>query len=247
LIAEALQFLFGQAQQAAEVKSTLLVPDARQRQYVTNRGDRYTVDVPTPPRCHHVRSVRSLITAVKMWGAGGVVFLDRNKVVLVCDDETRWDQVYLDLPFHPLFQMIGKLGQPLEHRSFARLLRQDLNGHVDPSFVSQIRSVVATQSAAAESAVQLGREKGMRQFEASLSEELPDVVTVQVPVYDVVDLMDLAPVSLGFDVSLPPAPLTFALRPLPGSCEAAAQMIGSVLADRLGDLLDDTPLLLGSP
>jgi hypothetical protein len=250
MIAEALKVLIELGQQAADVKAIPLGPaDPRRSRFFSSRGQTFEIDNSPPARCHVVETLDAFARAVERWApSGAMVFHNRDKIELVIDDATRWDRVTLPLVPHPLWTLVQKLGPPLGHKEFAKMLRQDLaDCQIDPAFVLQIRKVTASYGGSATSETRLGADKGMRQYDSSLSEELPDIISAAVPVYTVPDLPSAPRVFFGFDVAVPPAPLTFSLRLLPGQVDAAYLAVQAELASRLADVLpEDATILWGA-
>nr|MBA3890155.1 hypothetical protein [Gemmatimonadaceae bacterium] len=167
----------------------------------------------------------------------------------------RW-QHEMRLPRHPAFARLQRLTntEVVNQRSLIRLLRADLNGHVDDRVVEQFRTLNLKVEGGGQAVIAKGREGVDRRIQqevtAAHGAEIPDEIVVTVPVYDLDEARgDLHEVTLLVDVrpgddSQAVFELTAVLNTLKSAESVALDRLVTALR---GGLPDGVPVYYGSP
>lgn len=120
-------------------------------------------------------------------------------------DRLVWEHEML-LPLHPVFAHLQGMLQTrsLDQRNLIRLLRAQLNGHVDDAIIERFRTLRLSTDGSGESVVSQGRaavdKRIQRQVQDERGETIPDEITVSVPVYDLDEVRgDMKPVTVLVD------------------------------------------------
>lgn len=243
MIREALQWLA--ELKAAAIEPTKLLDRADRVILWTHDGQIYDHELPAPPRNHTVHTIDAFARACLRWKRGdkSVIFHDENMAVFVAEDDDRRARVLLPLPFSELFARVLELrqGQPLEQREFLRLLRHDLIGACPVGLATAIQKIEVVTTAGQRSEINPGRERGTREFAADLqaSGEIPEVVTLSVPVYSMPGLDSLTPIRCSLEYTLPPRTVQFVLRPLPDETMRAVDSAQACLHTLLESLVSE--------
>lgn len=124
------------------------------------------------------------------------VYYDREGITAVVDfGDRRWKR-NLPLPTHPVFRRLVQLTrtEAFTQKQLIRFFRAELNGHVDETIIEQFRTLKLTASSDGHSVVAKGREGVDRSIQkevlAATGAEVPDEISVDVPVYDLDELRD---------------------------------------------------------
>lgn len=254
MIAEALQALTALvAKSLAPVK--LPTADPGTDRYVIHGGF-VEVPVPTPPRAHEAGNLADLIALANRFAAGGdapAVFYDESAVRLVVDDGGRRHSVVtMPLRTSDAFAVLKRVAHDkakFEHKDFVRFLRIDLAGCLDPVvLLNPVRKVRFENGVTVKSDVQRQRESLGREINSRVDAdvELPETVTLMVPVYKTLGEGERWPVRCSVEVD--PAQGYFRLLPLPDELEAAGYSALGSVADRLAEHLDKSvPAYHGKP
>ncbi len=101
----------------------------------------------------------------------------------------------LNLPLHPVFKLLENLTYTKSYtqRDLIRFLRAELNANVDESVIEQFRHLNLNSSGEGSSVVDKGRagvSRSVMQTIKSRESDIPDQITVKVPVYDVHEMLD---------------------------------------------------------
>lgn len=200
------------------------VGDPRARHYLVGK-EHVKVHRPTPVRKHTVQTLEGIFEACDRWGGEGVLWHNRQNVVLVIDDDDRRDIVVMPLVVSEVFTLINKLGdQAMDQATFVRLLKNQLNGYVPDSLRPVISKIEIASSAGQKNEINPGRERGSREFAVDVvGGEMPEFIPATVPVYSNAGLRNNVPIRLSLDVTLPPQQVTFRVAPLPDQIEMAWQ------------------------
>lgn len=253
MLKEFLESLSKMAVQAA-APTKLDYGDPRQV-LLTKNGTTTEVILPAPLRAHTVTHIDDFITAVNRWGvveqkAKGVVFHSEEQVVLVVNDDDRRDVVRMDLVESDTFTFLRGLNErgSADHKTFVRILRTILFGKVPDGLLPVVRKLEAATATKVQSEIQVGRERGTREFAAELigTSELPEQIQVATSIYSNAGLRVAHPVRCTLDVELPS--LMFRLQPLPDELEYAIEAAQQFIHEKLlGGVEDGIDVFHGSP
>lgn len=137
------------------------------------------------------------------------IYYSRSGVYAYSQDhkDRRWER-NLPLYWHPVFSVLSSLTETraLSQRALIRFLRAELNGHVADEIVEQFRELKLAASVDGTSVVAKGREGVDRSIQREVRQaagaDIPDSITVHVPVYDLDELREhTEPVELLVDVA----------------------------------------------
>jgi hypothetical protein len=263
MIREALEYVARLAQSSA-VPAKLDIPDPRAARFYAGDGKQVAIELPAPPRKHIVGQLDDLIRlAARFAGTEEesaedadcrpVVWYDESQVVLVIDDEGhRCETATLPLRASDLFAVVCRMARdktPLDWKGFIRFLRIDLAGALPPSVLLEIvRKVKFESGAVVKAETTRSRESLGREIHAAVSAEgdIPDMVTLSVPVYKTLGERDEYPVRCTVDVD--PMAGTLRLVPFPDEVENAQLLAVGSIARRLTDQLPGSvPAYFGRP
>jgi hypothetical protein len=257
VIAEALKYLVETATKAAAPQK--LDSDPRTMRYALG-GEEFEFDLPPAPRGHSVATLDDVIALAKRFESDGsegthepAVWYDERAVVLVIDDNAhRLETATLSLAASDVFARVVRLWECREwhdHRAFIRLLRIDLARTLDPvELLERVRRVRFENGSAMTGEVQRNRESLGHEITRRVETggEIPEEVTLMVPVYKTPGETD--PLPLRCAVEVDPARGAFQLLPLPDEIERVRHLAVARIADRLGDGLPESiPAYFGRP
>lgn len=238
MLKELFEAISGQAVKASG-NATQEVPcnDPTIRMFVRGNGEVVSVDLHGVPHRIVAGSLDDFVRlCLELKAVAVFVYPDDSGVTV--HGELDWrneESVVLPMRWHPLFRLLHQGEMKFDQRGIVRWLAQDMAGCVDPGLVRMLREV--TQSATGSNQVSgVGRERGTREFTVEAAGELPETLTVIVPALLDFDLT--VEVRMGLDVTLPPHPLAFAVRALPGQFEAAEYHAKKVLVEYTRGALD---------
>lgn len=174
--------------------------------YLRNEDGSYTaMDSRRQPLEGTVRSTAALadLVALDLDDGAATVFYDREAIVAVFEGTgARWRHT-LPLPHHPAFVRVTSLArtETFNQRDLIRFLRAELNGHVSDHVVEHFRTLKLRTDGEGNSVLAKGREAVDRRIQqhvtAAAGQEIPDEITVTVPVYDLDETRaDLHPVTI---------------------------------------------------
>lgn len=257
MIAEALKFLTDLSTRAtAPVK--LEIPDPRTAYYAFN-GEGIEIPIPDPPREHAPRQLEDIIRLAERFADEGdhspAVWYDEGEVWLVIDDQAhRCETASLTLIESDVFKTVrslagGTKAPSFDHKSFVRLLRIDLAGALPPAaLLDVVRRVKFDNGTVATSQVVRSRESIGREITSTVSaeSEIPDTVTLSVPVYKTRGETDCYPLRCTVEVD--PMEGRFRLIPFPDEIERVQGLAVASIADRLAvGLPASVPAYYGTP
>lgn len=251
MLKEALQYLASLAQESAR-PTKLDINDPAAVHYVTGAGVAMEIEVPVPPRRHEVCQLADLIALAARFD-GSVVWYDEGAVIAVFDDsEHRAERATLALVESDLFaavRLLAKNKPAYDHKSFVRLLKITLAGTLAPSaLLDVVRRVKFDNGTVTHSESRKSRESLGREITATVSAEgeIPDAVTLQVPVYKT--LGETQPYPVRCTVEVDPLEGTFRLLPFADEIERVQQLAIGSIAERLHEQLPDgIPAYYGRP
>lgn len=206
-----------------------------------------------------VRSTASLadLITLDVDEAETTVFYDRDQIVAVHEGSAmRWRHT-LPLPLHPAYARASALQrtETFNQRDLIRLLRAEMNGHVSDHVVEQFRTLKLRADTEGNSVLAKGREAVDRRIQqhvtAAAGQEIPDEITVTVPVYDLDETRaELHPVTIlveprAGDDGAVTFELTAVLNTLRTAQRDALDALVEVLEAQLPDRVSAT--LYGSP
>ena len=234
--------------------------DVRELRYVAN-GLQVVIPTTATPRSHaagdlsEIVSLANRFVPVKESDNYPVVWYDREKVVLVIDDDGhRLETATLTLQTSDVFATLRKLAAsrtPMEQKQFMRLLRIDLAGTLDPGvLLNKVRKVDFTAISTVKASSSANRQESLGR--TLLSEvksdggDIPEQVTLSVPVYKTHGEREAYPCRCSVEVD--PGEGTFVLRPLPDEIERVEQFAVASIAGRLrAGLSEGVPFYHGKP
>lgn len=263
MLLEALKYLADLGQKAS-APHRVDVKDPRRAHFVVG-GQVLDLDLPAPPRDHHAGSLSEVVALANRFAgspsARPVVWYDAAAVVLVIDDATgegldghRVEKATLRLEPSDVFSRLVALRERpreawFDQKAFIRLLRIELAGALPPvALLNTVRKVrfengVTTTSEKRSQRESLGREITSQ---VSADAELPEEVTLNVPVYKTPGESERYPLRCTVEVE--PGDGTFRLLPLPDEVERVRFMAIDSVGDRLAHGLTETvPHYFGKP
>ena len=262
MITEALEFLADlvrSGEQAAEV------PTESPRVKIFRKGlTTADVELPKPRRKHAAGTLAEVVRLATRFenersgdtldGARVVAWYGLDAVTLVLDDEGhRVDTVKLTLspsgPFAKLVE-IAAVKAKFDQKAFARLLRIDFADCLDPVVLLNRVKRVQFDTVGTRTGVVTRQQESLGTSITSKVEaeggDLPEVVTLAVPVWANPDLHDRYPCRCSVEVD--PAEGTFRLLPLPDELDRVRQLALDDLGRRLTEGLPAAvPAYQGTP
>lgn len=227
--------------------------------YAVN-GDLCRLDLLPSPRKHTVGQITDLIELANRFGSmedptpRPVVWYDESAVVLVIDDDGhRLETVTFPLVTSDVFDRLRAIArgkEKFEQKAFVRLLRIDLAGTLDPvMLLEKVRRVKFENGVQTVGSVAKQRESFGRSITSEVSTDggdLPDEVTLSVPVYKTMGQREAYPLRCSVEVD--PGEGTFRLLPLPDELERVGHVAVSSIARDLSEGLDSSvPAYYGKP
>lgn len=222
--------------------------DGRSATYV-QEGQTFTIARRAANREHTVASLDDLIRFAKTRDiTTPTVWYCHNCVVLLCDDSDRRDRVTLPLPWSKQFSSLLDMeaGEHcFEQRRFVRLLYRDLG--VDAATVAKFRRLDFKVIQAAEGEFQHGSERLGKSVNAEIkgTAEIPEAITICVPVYDVTGERATRCIMCGVDLDAQRAQILFS--PLPGEMSRAVEESQESIRQRLTAELSEDCIFNGRP
>lgn len=253
MIKEAIDLLVGYGRQS---KFPLQVnkDDPRAEHFMLEGGEPADFDKPIPPRNHCLSSLEDLI-AMALADEGGslAVFHDEEKVTLILDyDGHRVERAEFDLESADSWLTVTnrlKSGPWLDAKNLIRLLRTDLYGCLpDRELADIVRKVKIEAGQITTGETQRSRESIGREITSKVSTpiEIPERVTLMVPVYSSLGETDRYPLGCSVEVD-PCRAEPFQLKPLPDEIERVQQLAVQSIGKRLKAGLPETcPCFYGS-
>lgn len=178
---------------------------------------------------------------------------DRITAELTAGEITRWRHT-LRLPLHPAFQALDDLTKTVAftQKSLIRFLRATLNGHVADHVVEEFRALKLTTDGETNSVMAKGREAVDKRIQqkvtATAGTEIPDEITVTVPVYDLDECRAAVyPITLLVEATTEDGGVVFEVTTVLNSLREAQRAALDELADALNLHLDghDVPVYYG--
>ena len=253
--------LAGLAEQITDLARASAAPatiDNRDRRevVVTIDGEIKRVAVPPPVRDHEAGTLADLAAFVLYQVAGGagpaVVWHNPTTIVGILDDGDRLDRVTFLLAPSRQFLKLAELERKaplLEVAELVRLLRFTFG--VSPDVLGRFRRLDWDRTDRQTDRTEHGRESLGRDITARVEgvEEIPEELTVSVPLYDNAGERDPYEIRLGVD--LDPVNRGVRLVPMPGELQRVSDTHQAAIAGRLAALsLDgagDFAVFFGAP
>jgi hypothetical protein len=262
MISEALAFIAGLATKAEH--PVKLESSPRTLRYAIG-GTISEHDKAPEPRRHVVDTLEQIISLANRFrdeaAAEGddtdlspVVWYDAEQVVLVIDDAGhRLETARLTLATSDVFYRLNSLDedrQTFNHKQFMRLLRVDLAGTLAPSvLLEKLKNLRIENGQVASSRIGRADESMGRTINAKVASEageIPEVVTLGVPVYSTPGETERLGISCAVEID--PGMGTFELIPLPDEIERVRQIAVESIGERLkAGLHDGIPCYQGKP
>lgn len=251
---KALEYLNGLALKAAAPQTLAETPRDRR---VLVGGEVVLVPRDVPPRDHAVGCLDDLVALANRFHDGGkdtpAVWYDEERVVLVIDDGGhRCERATLALETSDAFAVLARLRRErpwYDPKPFHRLLRVELAGAAGLERLAEAAGRLRFengQTVTAENA--RGKESLGRSITSQVTgeKELPEEVTVGVPVYKTHGERDLYPVRCAVEPDALAGKIQ--LIPFPDEIERVRQLAVASVAARLRQNLNETvPAYYGRP
>lgn len=216
------------------------------------RGDAEPVEIALepPPEAHKLFTLASFLEAVQNSGYEDcLIFVNSTQIICVSGPDERKHSISFGLPIAPQFATVKGLRreQPFPQRELHELLRHDLRGFEPEGLKQVVKQIKARSSQSATSEITQGRERGTMEFQSEVTAEIsiPETVAFHVPVFRGEGIDFRRSIECSLDVTLPPAPVSFRIEPLPGEVD---RVVAEVLQEILGAItgeVGDTPVLIG--
>lgn len=219
------------------------IPGDPRRKLVTFGSDKELLALPAPVRKHTVESLEDLVRLVKTCGSQvqAVIWHSADAVVAILDDADRHDRITMDL--HESEQMLALSSNMLfDQARLIRFLRVTLSGTGAERFVPVFRRLDFHRSNSAASSVKHGDESLGRSIEAKVqgTEEIPEELTLAVPVYANMGLRKAEPIRLAVEIDV--SNERFALTPLADQMQMARQNAQLFVREKLNALVEQEDL-----
>lgn len=228
--------------QLAQVATVLDIQGDGRTQYVQIGGDIKEIIVPPTPRHHVVQSLDDLIRYCEnAKSETKVIWHGATQVVLVLDDTDRRDVVVFPLMISERFHTLCHLGQNkpfLKQPQFVRLLRIDLDLD-NTKVVSQFRGLDWSQAGGATGEVVHGQDRMGKTIMAKVEgvDQLPDELTVELPVYKNCGERDLYRVRCAIEIDTQNTSL--GLFPVADEIERITDLAQASIHTRLESLVNE--------
>jgi hypothetical protein len=268
VLQEALDFVFDKAETYAareekDVHPRLVseVPSDGRTVTIEYEGKLTEHRVPPPLRKHKVESVEDLVEAAKVWGtqsdgpehgAGTVIWIDGNQVVLVPDDSDRRESITLPLTKSAVFlklEALGKGNGVMDQATLVRLLRRELRKANEQSVIlAAVRRIKWRSSDSGHASISHGNESLGRTIESEVSgaSDIPETLTVPTNVFKNPGEEDVQ-FTVGLDLEIDTGNQRFLLSPMPDEIELAIAFALRSIRDRITKELPDVAVFFGTP
>lgn len=252
ILKEALEFVFSKAATQAETTrpKILDLPGDGRTVVVESRGVLTDRAVPPPLRNHIVRSVADITAASQRWNDSPVLWIDKDKLVLVTNDADRREFVTLPLEETRLYQTLcGLEGKELDQQDLIHLLRFDLRDATGlETMLAAVRNLRFRSGESGQSNLQHGNESLGMSVEAEVTGagDLPETLLIGTPVFsNPGESVFSAEIELGLEINS--RRRLFYLSPMPGSLEDAMHNAVENIRERVLEEIADLPIFYGSP
>lgn len=254
MIKEALEYIakLGYDQQKP---GRLDIPDPRASRYLIGK-EVLSVASPEPPRGHSVQSLDDFLSMVadntaEQSAPEATVFVDESCVVCVLDNDSfRVERFRFPLTWSDVWKTVKSMAQWKDQKAFIRLLKIDLAGALpENALLNTIRKVKFENGVVTQSEIKKNRESLGKEITSKVETPLdvPDYVTLTVPVYKSLGERDTYPISCSVEID-PVRQDAFRLAPLPDEIERVQYLaVGSILDRLRAALPEGVPCYYGSP
>lgn len=190
----------------------------------------------------------AVASEAKVYYAPGVITAEMTN-----GSDMRWRHT-LSLPLHPAFEALQYLTRTntFTQKELIRFLRATLNGHVADHVVEKFRALKLSTDGETNSVMAKGREAVDKRIQqkvtAAAGAEVPDEVTVTVPVYDLDECRAAVyPITLLVEATTEDGSVVFEVTTVLNSLREAQRAALDELADSLRHALqtDDVPVYYG--
>lgn len=230
---------YGEAKQAASDKAkqpqhVAFLSDARQNTFVVD-GAIESRPIAIGTRSHNVATVDDLITAVGKWDANPVVWIGRDSIVLVIDDDERRDRVTLALERSQVFTAATSLKSPFSQVDMIRLLRTTFRNAINcRDVLANIRNLKFRNLSEGSVSIQHGNESLGRQInnEVSGADKVPESIVLPLNVYANRGETDVI-VNIEFDIEIDAEKGLFHVKPMPDAIDSAVSEAIQSIRDRI--------------
>lgn len=256
MLVDALTFLANQTRKSMS-PVFLKDPDSRLYMWLCDpvSGNMSQVPIDQPPRSWTMTSISSfcdLANDPTIATSSARIFVSDKEVTLLCDDDDRAQVVNMPLIPDPRFELLrqfAKATSAMDHREFMQVIRRQFGNAFPADVAARLRRVDSAASSRVQSEAGKGRDRGIREFisEVSGAEDLPDTVTISVPVFQVEGYSPQYGIVCSLDVVMEHDKPMFLLFPQPGALLAATSAAQRDLATVLRQAVADVPVLIGTP
>ena len=210
-------------------------------------GPLVTFTVPPDARAHRVDDLETL-AALAEGCTDPALWFCRTQIVLHFDAADRRELAVMPLQFSEPFQDLRQLADrdTWTQKGLIRFLRLRL-GVDNPAMLDRFRRLDWTHTATTKAESRHQRESLGKEITAAVQgvEDIPDTLTVTVPVYDLPVLPCPQEVRLALEVDA--GEQRFTLAAFPGQLAAAEAAAAEIVRERLAALVGDVPIYSGRP
>lgn len=243
-------------QTAQEAQRPVVIPELNsdgRRAYVQQCGRINSFELPPAPRQHVVHDLEDLIAyALRPENPRPVVWHGDSGVVLLVDDADRRDQVVIPLTHSTRFDTLAQLDaapKPMNQQQFVRLLRRQLG--LDPTLVNRFRRLDWKAGTDGRSEIERQNVRVAKSIVAEVQgiDELPEEITVPVPVYAETGMREEYLVQCYVEID--PTNQLFGFGPMPDELQQIVDLAQAAIRKRLEQPLNRAespiPIYYGRP
>lgn len=251
MITEAMQWIAAQVTKA-QSPQLLRVDDIPNKVWVAHGGTLHTQDTEPPPLRLLVHSLGSLVAVVKnqVFDSAGVhIYVSGDSISVVdqsLDRRRGWCMLQLEQSI-PLLRLVQIDGQSLSHAQFMRDFRTVFDRCAPAGFAGRFAKLDFKRRNDGTRTIEHGRESLGKSIEAAVAgaDELPNEVTLQLPLFATDGLRDLYDVEcrILIDADNEERPLSIHVRP-----DAITHLVSKQLRDTatsLAEILDTDHVYVG--
>lgn len=231
----------------------LAVGDQRNATFAVGGGIE-TFEIPKPPRAHALGSVADLLAFAELHATEEArIFFGQTDVLLVLDgDGHRLERVHVELTHSKAWTRLAALDAPpsgewLDQKKFCRLLSIELAGALPPGVLyDRVKRVSFDNGSTVTGDIKRNQQESLGRnitAKASGEGEIPETVTLVVPVYATHGQRATYPVTCSVEVD--PARGLFCLAPLPDELSRVQSLALESIREQLSE--GKVPAFRGTP
>lgn len=161
------------------------------------------VDVPPKERRHRVETLDDLVRAVTTYiQAVASIWHSDEKIIAIVDDDAIRNRVYMPLTFSDQFRALQKGSLIFDQVGIVRFLRVVMDGAGAETLVPTFRKITFKRGSQTKGNLNHGDESMGREIESLVenSKEIPETITLHVPVYDSYGLNNRRAIRLAVEI-----------------------------------------------